>query len=339
MNKLQLSELLDKYAKGTCAPEEIEAINKWFDQYQDSPGYTNTLPDDERESIKARMRAGISAKAQIEEGPSAVIKPMYRKWWLAVAAAAVILVFVKVLFLNTAVKSGQPSQLAIADLQITNHTKNIIKQVLPDNSVVWLSPGANLSWPKQFQAHTRNVAMIGECFFEVTKNPKRPFIIISEHIVTKVWGTSFRILDGADVTAARVAVLTGKVSVSKKGSIGAKAGAQLTADEILLYPKQEVVLAKNNTQLVASKQADVSDLNLYKHIDLSFERTKLTDIVAILNKKFDVNIKIQDEELDKAVMTADLTDLNLPEVLEVLKASMKLDYEVANDLIVLKKTN
>jgi len=338
MNKVQLSELLEKYANGTCTSEEMDAINKWYDRYDDKLGFTGELPSNAHELLKTRMQTAIKAKI-FGEDLTANVRPMYRKWWVSAAAAAVVLIFVKLFFLNTDVKPVQPIQMAFTDLTITNHTKNILKQVLPDSSVVWLNPNASLSWPKKFIKASRNVVMKGDCFFEVTKDLKHPFIISSEHLVTKVWGTSFRVHDDTYFTAAKVTVLTGKVSVSKNGSAAAKVGLKLVADEVMLHPNDEVVLTINDAQLVATRQADVSDLNLYKHINLSFENSRLTEIVAILNKKFDVNIKIRNEELEKAVMTADLNDLNLPEVLDVLKASMKLNYEISKDLIVLKKTN
>ncbi|MDB4926130.1 FecR family protein [Mucilaginibacter sp.] len=339
MNKIQLSELLEKYANGTCTPEEMDAINQWYNKYQDTPDYTDTLPTNERELLKAKMQTAITAKIIPDEAAPVIVRTIYRKWWVGIAAAAIVLVLIKVVFLNNALKPDHAAQPVIANLQVTNNTKNILKQLLPDSSIVWLSPGASLNWPKSFLKASRNVAMKGDCFFEVTKNPNRPFIISSEHLVTKVWGTSFRVHDGTDNTMAKVTVLTGKVSVSKKGSAAANAGPKLIANEIILHPKDEVVLANNTAQLVATKQANVSDLALYKHFNLSFENSKLTEIVSVLNKKFEVNIRIRNEELDKAVMTADLNDLNLPEVLDVLKASMKLNYEISKDLIVLKKTN
>lgn len=335
MDKVQLSELLDKYFNGTCTPEEAEAIDRWYRQYTDKAGYTQNLSNDKKELLKAKMFNAI--RQQTFAGETAVVWPMYRKWWIGVAAAAALLIFVKFFFLDKALKPVEEAQVASLDNTFSNHTHNIVKQLLPDSSVVWLSPDASISWPKQFRIKSREVAMKGDCFFEVTKNPNRPFIISSEHIVTKVWGTSFRVVDSKYVRAAAVTVVTGKVSVSKKGSDAANAGAQLMAGEVILYPKEQVIL--KNTQLITSKQADISDLTIYRHVDLSFDNAKLADIVLVLNKKFDVNIRIGTGELDKAVMTADLTDLNLPEVLEVLKASMKLDYEISNNLIVLKKTN
>lgn len=339
MNKIQLSQLLDRYFNGTCTIEEKQVVDNWFELYKDRPGFTANLSDDKKEQLKHRMFSAISDQVGIPEPKIPVIRSFYKNWWIRIAAAAVLLVFAKVLIIDKILSTGKPANTALANIVITNRTKNIIKQQLPDSSVVWLSPNANLSYPKTFQATSRTVAMKGECFFEITKNPQRPFIINSEHMVTKVWGTSFRVLDDKNILATKVTVVTGKVSVSKKGGNASQKGANLSSEEVLLLPKQEVVYDKKTDLLVASRQADISALNIYKHIDLSFENAKLTEIVNVLNKKFEANIKIKDEALNKAVMTADLTGLNLPEVLEVLKTSMKLNYEIANDLIVLKKTN
>jgi transmembrane sensor len=339
MNKIQLSQLLDRYFNGTCTIEEKQVVDNWFELYKDRPGFTENLSDDKKQQLKHRMFSAISDQVGIQEPKITVVRSLYKSWWMRIAAAAVLLVFAKVLITDKILSTGKYANTPFADIVITNHTKNIIKQVLPDSSIVWLSPNANLSYPKTFKAASRNVALEGECFFEVTKNPQRPFIVNSEHIITKVWGTSFRVLDNKNMLAAKVTVVTGKVSVSKKGTNAYQAEAKLLSGEVMLLPKQEVVYNKNTDLLVASRQADISALNIYKHIDLSFENARLTEIVNVLNEKFEANIKIKDEALNKAVMTADLTGLNLPEVLEVLKTSMKLNYEIANDLIVLKKTN
>ncbi|RYE22931.1 MAG: DUF4974 domain-containing protein [Sphingobacteriaceae bacterium] len=103
------------------------------------------------------------------------------------------------------------------------------------------------------------------------------------------------------------------------------------------HPKQKVLLRTDQNTFYTSRQVDVSNLNIYKHINLLFENAKLSMIVEVLNKKFDANIQVEDKELNNKVMDADLSGLNLPEVLEVLKASLQLDYEMNNDLIVLKK--
>lgn len=105
---------------------------------------------------------------------------------------------------NTLAKAGQ--------ININNLTGLITKNTLPDGSIVWLNPMAILSYPAKF-GKIREVAMRGEAFFEVAKDHAHPFIVTSGKVLTKVWGTSFRIRAMSGDSSTQVSVLTGKVSV------------------------------------------------------------------------------------------------------------------------------
>ncbi len=62
-------------------------------------------------------------------------------------------------------------------------------------------------------ATNRDVYLSGEAFFEVTKNPDRPFRVFANEIVTKVLGTSFTVRSFENDTTIQVIVRTGKVTV------------------------------------------------------------------------------------------------------------------------------
>lgn len=338
MTKEQLAELMEKYREGTCTPEEAAILDQWYTSYQNKPDVLDSLPAIERDHLRHRMYAKISSQIVTdlaEPETRGRIIPL----WLKVGVAAALTGFVLLFVWNK--QSPQNTTITAQSwASISNTGNSIIKQDLPDGSSVWLKPGTRLSYPKAFAQSSRNVKMQGEAFFEVTKNPQRPFIIESKHIVTKVWGTSFRVVDNDGVQKAVVTVLTGKVSVSKTGSEAHRAGARLLATEVMLQPHQQVTYQEQNGTLTTNRNADMSTMELWKHIDLSFNNEKLTGIASVLNKKFGVNIKIEGNKLKDASMTADLTGLNLPEVLEVLKTSMNINYEIAeDDLIILKKTN
>ncbi|RKR82936.1 FecR family protein [Mucilaginibacter gracilis] len=334
MDKIQIAELLDKYLKNNCTPEEADVVEAWYKQWEEQPDFTDTLADDKQRLLKERMFLIIRENTVPKESVILPERKVHIKWWIGIAAAALLFVVLKFFVANNPVQDATGPRLAIT---FSNHTKNVLKQQLPDSSIVWLSPEASITWPQKFDAKYRDITMTGNCFFEVTKNPGRPFIISSEHMVTKVWGTSFRVIDGKNSAVVKVTVVTGKVSVSKRQALAPV--AKLNSNEVLLHPNEEVVLKSNTADLIASKNADVSDLALYDHIDLDFEKATLPYIVTVLNKKFAAHIIINSKQLNSAVMTASLTNLNLPEVLEVLKASMKINYEIEGDLIVLKKTN
>jgi len=51
---------------------------------------------------------------------------------------------------------------------------------LPDGSVVTLNAGAELKYPRGFTNEKRQVFLSGEAFFDIVKNPNKPFVIIAE---------------------------------------------------------------------------------------------------------------------------------------------------------------
>ncbi|BAV06748.1 FecR family protein [Filimonas lacunae] len=335
MNREQLNEALKNYLDGTASPEEKAVIDQWYEQYGHMPGFTETLSDEERKGMQRRLLAGITHKITPVEQQQVAELPAtgkYRRLTRWVAAAAVLAALV----LTTLLWNRSGSSKTHMNL-VANQTGHILKQVLSDGSVVWLNPGATLRYPDTFAIATRTVTMSGDCFFEVTKNPQRPFIIESDKLVTKVWGTSFRVWDKNDGSVAKVTVVTGKVSVSKKGSEGAASTNAIARDEVVLLPKQEVVFDKNTQQLKTAVDPDMKPVQKWSHTGMVIEDEAFADIAAALQEKFGVTILLADSRLGQQRMTADLSNLNLAEVLEVLKVSMQIQYTIHDDSVTLSR--
>jgi ferric-dicitrate binding protein FerR (iron transport regulator) len=335
MSKNQLNQALKNYLDGTASPEEMGVIDQWYAQYDKASGYTGTLTDIEREVLRSKMLDNvlnsISVPGQTAEQESPV-QTIRLKRWLKLSAVAAIAAGI-VLALNWEKIAGSRTHLNY----IANNTTRIIKQSLPDNSVVWLNPGASLSYPDAFERSSRNVTMSGDCFFEVTKNAGRPFIIESNQLVTKVWGTSFRVYDRNDGTIAKVTVLTGKVSVSQRNREGVKVSAALTKTEVILLPEQEVVYNKNSHSLKENKHADMKPVQKWVHAGMNFENVSFSEIIKQLTSRFGIEIRISDSKLGEEKMTADLSGLNLPEVLDVLKTSMQINYTINENYVTISR--
>ncbi|WP_029282911.1 FecR family protein [Pedobacter sp. R20-19] len=342
MTSFQLSNLLDKYIKGHCSEEEIAIVDQWYQSKENQPEYLDNLSPSHNAILKKRMLDRMVNKIEAEnshlndDAVKVKMFPPAKKWWIGIAAASIVLILIKVLIFNPQHQHQKNGQVESV-IHYTNNTQKIIKQTLADGSLVWLKPNAMLSVPKAFNKASRTVSMDGECFFEITKNPSSPFIIKSAHIITKVWGTSFKVIDYSKSAQAVVKVITGKVSVSKKNETVESNTTQLTKGEVMLQPNQKATYDGINDALSTTSRTDMQDMDLWKHINLSYDHTKFSTIVKELNTRFNANIKIQDNHLKDEEMTADFSGLNLPEVLEVLKASMSIDYEISGEQITLIK--
>lgn len=137
---------------------------------------------------------------------------------------------------------------------------------LPDGSTAILNSGSNLRYPATFARKKREVQLDGEAFFEVTSNPKKPFIVKTEILTTEVLGTSFNIEAFPSQNKARVTLVTGKVRV--------QAGAQ----QCELHPSQQAVFHKT-TQQIQVQTVATNDFTDWKEGILRFRESSLPTVV------------------------------------------------------------
>lgn len=98
--------------------------------------------------------------------------------------------------------------------------------ILPDGTKVWLNAASSLKFDPQLHSHLRVVELTGEAYFEVSKDAKRPFIVISEGQQLEVLGTHFNVNTYGDEHHGTVtSLLEGSVKVNgKEGSRVLKPG-------------------------------------------------------------------------------------------------------------------
>src|SRR5690606_27701037 len=101
---------------------------------------------------------------------------------------------------------------------------------LGDGSKVLLNSGSSLKYVKGFGTDLREVFLVGEAFFEVSRDSIRPFIVRTGEISTTALGTSFNIEAYKDENL-NISLLTGKVAVA------------------VPYEKQEVILLEEEEKL------------------------------------------------------------------------------------------
>ncbi|KRT17859.1 hypothetical protein ASU31_00775 [Pedobacter ginsenosidimutans] len=343
MDNHQLSLLLKRYLLDECSDEEIAIIEHWYEKYESVTPVIDQMSEKEIGLLKSRMLAAISEKVDAfdsipeETTTSVKIVSIYKKWWFRAISAAVILMILKISVFDGLLekKKEQPDNRQVF---VVNNTRKVLKKILSDGSVVWLKPNSKIGFPIKFAKNIRLISMDGECFFEISKNPERPFIIKSSHLITKVWGTSFKVKDYHSHTDAMVKVLTGKVSVVKNNKVS-EPDKFKAVGEIMLTANQKVSYQQKDDRISTIKMADMQDMSEWKHLSLSFENEPLSEVVKKLKQSFNVDIVFENTSLENMHITADLTKLNLAEVLEVLKASMNIDYEISESKVSLIKSN
>ena len=65
------------------------------------------------------------------------------------------------------------------------------KLILPDSTLVWLNAGSKIVYSQGFGVKDRHLRLNGEAYFEVRKNEKLPFDVMTKELNVKVLGTKF----------------------------------------------------------------------------------------------------------------------------------------------------
>jgi transmembrane sensor len=222
-------------------------------------------------------------------------------------------------------------------VEVENKTRVAKLVNLPDGSSVTLRKNSRLSYPRDFTAHAREIYLTGEAFFEVAKDPARPFYVYANALVTKVLGTSFNVRAYQEDKEILVSVKTGKVSVYK-----AEAGlieANLKTEKLggmVLMPNQEALFAHESISLakkVAASEKPMSVKNI-EEMSFEFDETPLGEVFAQLEKAYDIRIVYDKTVMGKCPVTASLTGEPLNEKLSLLCKAVQAQYIVANNEIV-----
>lgn len=288
--------------------------------------------------------------AKIDENANSTtkkIKLFYTKQnqWLKIAALVILIIGVSISYQQILHQSIQPKgvyeKYVAASTNQLIEVKNENEVTLPiqliDGSLVLLKKGSRISYSKDFVGNTREIYLSGEAFFEVTKNPEKPFLVYANGLVTKVLGTSFTIRAYDKEKEVTVEVKTGKVSVFAQSD--ARVEEKATSRElkgVVLTPNQKIVYAREEVRM-DKLLVELPTIIIKKNIkpQFEFEDTPVSEVLQTLEKAYSINIVFDEELLSNCPLTASLTDLQLFDKLDIICKGVEARYEILDGQIVI----
>lgn len=288
---------LAKWLAGEMTEEELR-------EFESTPEYA-----DYARIIKASEK--LSAPAFNEDAQyselvarrSRRVIPLYRKAWLRVAAAIVVLVGLAGYFYATmpvTKEAGAGQQIAF---------------YLPDNSEVILNSGSKASFKKWNWSDNRVVELEGEAYFKVAKGKK--FEVTTDLGTVAVLGTQFNVKarDGRfDVNC-----FEGRVLVKSSNA------------ETIIKGGQAVTFADGKPLEVAAPSGEMPS---WMGNQLQFEKETLARIVSELERQYDIKIEVAGGPHGE-LFTGALPRTDLSRALSIVCATYHLKVEKAENKIVL----
>ena len=195
----------------------------------------------------------------------------------------------------------------------------VVNATLPDGSEVWLNSQSSLSYPRVFNRKMRTVELSGEAYFKVRSNQKHRFnVAIPNGLTVSAYGTEFNVNAYTSNEITEVTLASGNLELFSKSS---PQGANK------LHVDEKAIINNHNLQ-IETVVTDTYVDTAWKDGKMVFRRTKLDKIAERLSRKFGVDFKLEDEKLKDYEYTATFIDESLEDILELLKMSAPITFEI-----------
>lgn len=218
-------------------------------------------------------------------------------------------------------------------MEAVNSSDKMMLIQLSDGSRVELETNSRLKYPRRFQDDTREVHLEGGAFFDVEKNPKRPFLVFANGLVTRVLGTSFHIAAYQKDPDVTVAVKSGRVSVYADRRDPRQ---DPESKGIVLTPNQKAVFVRSAATirklLVEAPTLLLPPAEMARFV---FDAAPAPQVFAALEKAYGIEVVYDEEVLKNCLLTINLTDENLFEKLEVICKVLDADYKLIDGQVII----
>lgn len=312
----QFKARLSAFLQGKASSTEAHQIEEWLQQLEDNALHTPDTGDfhASREKMLLIIRERAVTKARF-------VRRLMLLQYATASFALFAIVGAAWLFRYDVLDVINPIPMQV----VSTSAYDVRNVTLPDGSVVVLNVNSTLQYPQRFRGHERNVSVQGESFFDVKRNPDKPFKISSDKLSVEVLGTSFIVKDYQGDSLASVTVKTGRVKVGTP-----------TGDDNLLVPGNQLVYAKSsNSQLIV---ADIKADTYWTTRKFAFRDVILKDVFHALASEYGITIQADDAILQKT-FTGSFDRTETPQsMLKIISALYDLKVEHANGQYIISQS-
>ncbi len=310
-NEDHILAILTRYLKDDVVQEEENFVDDWIAKSEDNKKYFEEVKllwqalegvaDFDKIDINEEWKIFKSRteKVQTPEQP----KKGFNLVFLKIAASVAIIFGLGVYFLNR----------LNSDVTLLAQIGKENKFILPDQSVVWLKEGSELTYSKDFKGNERTSELKGEGFFEVIKNPNKPFVVKANNTETRVLGTSFNLKANTKTKYTELVLVTGKVQFTSKNQ------------KEILEPRDKVTAHPNGTLL--KKVNDNPNFISWKSKVLKFEDRLMKDVVVDIEQFYGVKFVLENGELSNCTLTSVFENETVEDVLATLTILFDITHE------------
>ena len=299
MNIQEKKHIVQKLLSGTLSEEEKARLSQtpemeqiWLQQWEQASDRSQEVNPDQ-------LWAGIRQQTGQKNRPW---KSYFYKWYSVAASVLLVIALSGITYLWNQ-KTAAPVYV------VTSGIQNLEKIQLPDGTHVCLGPGSRLEYPSEFRTDSRNVRLEGQAFFDVAKDPSKPFRVQMNDVQVEALGTAFELFNYEDSEDME---------------------AILVVKEQIINPDERLIWHKKSNQVEVGK-IDADKYTLWRTGVLSFENENLAMIIPRLERWYGRKIQCEESLLNNYRFTFKVRDESLDVILFIMRQSAPLQYKKNTD--------
>lgn len=202
---------------------------------------------------------------------------------------------------------------------------------LSDHSTIWLNSGSKLIYPARFAPGKREVYLEGEAIFEVSHNPKHPFLVITTDVEVEVLGTVFNVTSYKDDRTTSTILESGSVELTYKSN------ALFSRSKEIMVPGMLAVYDPQKGSVLQSK-VNTKQYTSWRDGYFVCEKQPLGGILKKISRYYNVSIQLNDQELAKLTFSGYLDLKNsASQVLEIIAEIVNVKVESIDNQILITR--
>jgi ferric-dicitrate binding protein FerR (iron transport regulator) len=314
----------------TATAQESERLNKWLKEDKRNAEYYFQLEEiwysHEGSSAEAIRQGWEKLSCEIETLPRTCSLPRKHsplRWLRYAAAVSIGVLIASAVWINRPFNTRTESSQTVVQNIVYNHS-GVQPITLPDNSQVWLNEGSKIVYPNQFDGKQRMVSLEGKAYFDIHKNPDKPFVVQIGKVLVEVTGTEF-FVESASEEETFVTLVSGSVRLNYTNKNGKNLSARL-------LPGQQAGIDPLNCDMEIT-DVDTSYYTEWKDGVYSFVDEPLEKIAGLVAKRYDLELYVAKSLRKKRFTGRVASDEDIEKLLITMGKSYPISYSIIGNKV------
>lgn len=220
----------------------------------------------------------------------------------------------------------KPAEAPVAENnKLSTYDDSEFWMTFEDGTRVHLNYNTTLKYPPHFTSNSRTVYLDGEAYFEVAKDNKRPFRVVTPNGIVRQYGTSFNVntyMSGV----TKVVLVDGSVSVLPN-----------LGGEYKMKPGELAVLH------AATQEVQISEVNIEPYVAWNngrfvFDNCSLESLMSVISRWYNKEVVFESEDIKTIRFTGDIDRYgSIAPILKAIQRVTHLQMEVRGENIIIRK--